>query len=383
VKIVHIGPDSPFTQYLGNKFEQASPGSNIFIVLTQLSRAEHPIGGALNIATPPNGLGFLGSILPAANKADAIVAHGLSRPAAMLMGSMKNPVKIWSGWGFDYYGRDSNGGLALLAKVTAMYADEHNDTSSKFSVRRLLGRVDRRLKARAVASMDYFSAPIPADYDVMRSTYPEFSGEYLQLNYGDVATMFSAGVKADNGSNILVGNSASLTNNHEDLFIQLARCDLTGRKVIVPLSYGDPAYRDHVIKSGEHYFGRSFFPLVDFMPLAEYVGVISSCNVVLMGHKRQQALGNIGSAIYHGAHLYLDRECPTYSFLRSRGVGVSALDELGRVLPRGRQPDVDLERSRHALHDFWGEDVVMRNVEDCVSLIKKHRALLSGAASCN
>lgn len=380
MKIVHIGPDSPFTQYLGGKFEQASPGSNIFIIITQSPRLKHPIDGATNIATPPNGVGFLGSILPAASGADAIIAHGFSRSAAMLMGSMKRPLKIWSGWGFDYYGRDSDGGRPLLAKLTSAYADESGGISRKSSVRRLLGHVNRRLKARAVASLDYFSAPIPEDHDVMRSAFPEFSGEYLQLNYGDVATMFSAGVDAGSGSNVLVGNSASLTNNHEDVFIQLAQCDLTGRKVIVPLSYGDPAYRDHVIKRGEHYFGKSFSPLVDFMPLADYIGVISSCNVVLMGHKRQQALGNIGSAIYHGAHLYLDRECPTYSFFRNCGVDVGALDELGGLLPSGRQPDAELERNRLALHDFWGEDVVMQNVASCVSLVKKHRTARSGTA---
>lgn len=378
MKILHIGPDSHFTQYLGDKFEEVAPKANIFVSITTALNTKYPIHGARNILAKPNSLDFFRTILPIALSMDAIVAHGLTREAALLIGWMRKPAKIWSGWGYDYYRHGSDAQASLLAPITSRYAQEFANVNNTSPSRQVLMQFDHWVKRRAASSADFFSAPIPSDYDVMVRSFPEFAGAYAQLNYGDVATMFSAGIETSSGTNVLVGNSASLTNNHEDVFERLADCNLVGRKIIVPLSYGDTRYRDHVMKRGKHYFGKAFQPLVHFMPLIEYVGVISSCNVVLMGHKRQQALGNIGSAIYHGANVYLDSECPTYKFFNDRGVAVSTLDELDTGLPTARKADAVVDISRETLHEFWGTDVVVRNVTECISLIASRMATRAG-----
>lgn len=379
MKILHIGPDSGFTRYLGEKFEAAAPGSNIFVTISSASVQKHAVPGAVNIVAKPNIADFLRKVLPAAVGADAIVAHGMTSYSALLMAAVKKPIKIWSGWGYDYCTRGGFGNEGLLGPLTAQYAtgQRARDRTSWFR-RRLSGALSG-IRSRAARSAHYFSAPIPTDFDVMLDAFPEFTGAYLQLNYGDVESMFSIGMVPNDGINVLVGNSSSLTNNHDDVFSRIADCDLTGRRVIVPLSYGDPRYREFVIKRGTYYFGERFSPLLDFMPLDEYAGIISSCNIVLMGHRRQQALGNIGAAIFQGANVYLDGCCPTYKFLAQRGVGILTLDQIERSLPLNRTVNGTLARNRKALEAFWGESRVMENVADCLARIaSNHPAHESG-----
>lgn len=373
MKILHVGPDSHFTQYLGSQFENAAPGSNVFAFVSPREKVRHLVGGATNFVVNPGSVGGMGGLLRAAHACDALVAHGMTREAALLFAVLKKPVKIWSGWGFDYYGDGVRSKYSLLRPLTKQHAQSFAARRSRF---KKVGEISNTwLKRRAIAAVDFFSAPIPNDFEVMRGAYPEFSGKYIQLNYGDVATMFSADAEDSSGLNVLVGNSASHTNNHHDVFERLLPSDLDGRKVIVPLSYGNSDYRDHVIKLGERYFGNRFMPLVEFLPLPEYVKIISSCNVVVMGHKRQQAIGNIGSAIFHGAHVYLDSSCPTYRFLLDRGIEVTSLDGLGKSLPSSRVAADVLVRQRAALFDFWGTEVVAGNVRHCLSLLRERRAV--------
>lgn len=372
MNILHVTPDSHLSQYLGQVFEEMLPGGNTFLLITNDSTLKYPIRGARNVIARP-GLKAIGKVLPMALRADAIIAHGLTREAALLMALLRGPVKIWSGWGFDYYGDITDSDGDILAPLTSRYASEYKKSVRRSSLKQFLREANRFLNKQAIGSVDYFSAPIPSDLEVMSESCPEFNGAYMQLNYGDIDSMFSAGVESGTGINVLVGNSASMTNNHEDIFERLVDCDLGERRVVVPLSYGDADYRSYVIERGRYYFGGAFWPLIDFMPLNDYVRIISSCSVVVMGHRRQQALGNIGAAIFHGANVYLDEACPTYQFLKLRGVHVSGLLQLEKALPLDRVAIDVRDENRKALEAFWGVDVVKANVAHCLSRISNQR----------
>jgi dTDP-N-acetylfucosamine:lipid II N-acetylfucosaminyltransferase len=102
---------------------------------------------------------------------------------------------------------------------------------------------------RCFKKVDFFSAPIPDDFKLLRSSLgSRFKAEYVQLNYGNVPQTFLPGSEKLTGKDILVGNSATPTNNHVEVFKLLSDLDLRGHKVIAPLSYGDERYRDAIIK---------------------------------------------------------------------------------------------------------------------------------------
>lgn len=126
---------------------------------------------------------------------------------------------------------------------------------------------------------------------------------------------------------VMVGNSAALTGNHLDLLAALSRVpDFTG-DVYCSLSYaGNEEYISAVSKLGTELFGDRFKPLLTFLPLKEYHRIYSRCMYVLMGHRRQQAGGNIRFALQSGKTLFLFRENTFYWEYRRLGVHVRSLE---------------------------------------------------------
>ena len=172
------------------------------------------------------------------------------------------------------------------------------------------------------------------------------------------------------GQNILLGNSASETNNHVEILGILSRHDLGSRKVIVPLSYGDHEYRSNIIEIGKRMLGNAFVPLVDYMPLHEYSSIVASCNVVIMNHLRQQALGNIGTALYQGAHVFLDPSNPVYQFfIEKKAIVQSTQNLLSGALPLAGLHADDISRNRSVLESFWGQEQVHANVAALLSKV--------------
>ena len=133
------------------------------------------------------------------------------------------------------------------------------------------------------------------------------------------------------GNSIMIGNSASGTNNHEYVMRILSKLDIGSRRVIVPLSYsGKKGYVDHVLQSGRLLLGENFSPLLDFMPLDEYNRLQSDVSVALFGNWRQEAIGNIIVALYLGAKVFLSHVNPVYEWAQSHGLTVYELEKLSQ-----------------------------------------------------
>ena len=372
MKITHIGPDSQFVKFASEVFEYVAPGANEYIILNYSGRGplRFPIQhGRVRVVSPHI---YGASRIPFnIRSSDMIIAHSMSLHGAVAFASARpGTVKVWSGWGYDYYGSDESPNTGLLGASTLELSTSLGNTLTQ-GLGAFKGRLRSSVRHRAAAKTDYFSAPIPEDLRVFEGRYPKFRGGYSQINYGSVVDTFARGTGAVGGRDVLVGNSASLANNHLEAFDLLSLHDFSGRKVVVPLSYGDPEYRAYVIKRGNELFGSAFTPLIEFLPLPEYVSVISNCNVVIMNHKRQQAIGNIGAALYHGAHVFLDEANPAVDFFRSRGAFVYTTDHLeADGLPSGPISAVAVATNRRVLETFWGSEQVVKNVETLINQLK-------------
>lgn len=372
-RIVHVGPDSAFVQYLVQHFETAAPGQNECLVLADCppSSLQNPHPVTVKVRTYPTGLASGPVIAHNSRGADILVVHGMSPQGAMaILCSARDTVCVWSGWGADYYGTEHERAAELLDPETLALWNENNSNSNhtlKTARAILFSRITASLDASAARRTDYFSAPIPDDEPIFRSRFPQFKGEYAQLNYGDTQSTFARGA-SPRGRDILVGNSASYTNNHVEAFQILAARGIEGRKIFVPLSYGDSHYRDLVIAEGTRRFGHHFVPIVKFLPLKQYLDVVSGCSIVIMNHRRQQGIGNIGSALYNGSHLYLHSESPTLSFLKRIGAAVHRVDELTSTeLPTSTVDALTLAANRAALDRFWSPAEIARNVRKLIA----------------
>lgn len=103
---------------------------------------------------------------------------------------------------------------------------------------------------------------------------------------------------------IQVGNSGTKENHHVEVFHLLKKWKKQ-IEVIVPLSYGNPNYIQETLAVGNELLGPAFHPLTKMMPLQEYTNLLSSCQVAVFNNDRQQAMGNINTALMLGTKLYL------------------------------------------------------------------------------
>ncbi|NRA12790.1 MAG: TDP-N-acetylfucosamine:lipid II N-acetylfucosaminyltransferase, partial [Crocinitomicaceae bacterium] len=128
------------------------------------------------------------------------------------------------------------------------------------------------------------------------------------------------------GNDILVGNSSTPSNRHQLIFDSLSDCKLGSSKLVIPLGYGDQEYKKTVVKRGETSFRESFTPILDFMPLDEYVKMLSSCGHVIMAHERQQAFGTLLMMLLAGAKLYLSEKSPFYDWFNDMDVKIYSVE---------------------------------------------------------
>ena len=134
--------------------------------------------------------------------------------------------------------------------------------------------------------------------------------------------------KVVNDGNILLGNSGSIMNNHIEAFDILKKEEIGDKKIIVPLSYGDSEYTKTIIKKGKEIFGDKFIPLTKFIPREEYNKITLSCSIVFMNHYRQQAMGNILTAIWLGSKVYMNNSTTSYKYLSRIGIKINSIQDL-------------------------------------------------------
>ncbi len=377
MRILHIGADSIFLSRFSELIEESAPGVSEYLVLLDHGQTE----GRHRIASPR--ARFIGSRLPGLIRSvalirsvDVVIVHGMSTFAALaFLLTSRRTVRVWSGFGFDYYGSESSDVDGLLDERTRGYV---GSTARRQRARDAVRRSSFR---QAAAMSHFFSAPIPSDFEVFRAKFPSFRGGYLQLKYATLSEMVPTG-RIRKRSDILIGNSAAYSNNHLDMFALVEEAGIDGRRIVVPLSYdGDPAYVSEVVRVGGERFGERFVPLVERQPLAEYVETVAGCSWAVMGQKRQKALGNLIILLHSGAIVYLDAVNPVLPFLLDLGVEVRELSAVAEIGRDGRPLDDDaLARTRDALESFWGDEEVKRGLADALAVLARETAVRAGSA---
>ena len=365
-RMLHIGPDTVFLSHFSKWVEEVRPGTSDYLVLTSSGQTEvlHPIPSP-NVSLVDRKLLGLINHFRAIRQADVIVAHSMSRFAAVafLLGR-RSARRVWSGFGFDYYGQGGPEFRQLLGPLT------NRAVTGRTTRYRGIAELLTRSLFRAAARMaTHFSAPMPSDFGVFVGEFPSFSGQYIQFKYASLTEMALDRVIPKDGS-ILVGNSAAYTNNHLDIFAALTSANVKGRAIVVPLSYdGDKEYVQLVLEDGRRRFGDLFEPMTAHMPLDQYLAQIGRCSIVLMGQKRQKALGNIIASVYGGASLVLESKSPMTGFFRQIGVRFRTLNDLEAEGVDALMTSADSELNRLAIERYWGREVVLSELTETLGTL--------------
>lgn len=286
---------------------------------------------------------------------DCLVVHFMTRLfARAVRRAPPRVLVVWSAWGGDFTDALPGGESALVLPETRRVAARSRRwlASPAALAAHLRSALYSAMHARwqsCAARIDVVSTPTPAEHEMLTAAVPGFRARLHTFVYGDVEHVYARGAGHTLGGDILVGNSATRTNNHADAFELLLRLNLSGRRIVVPLSYGDAAYADEVQRIGERMFKDAFVPLRRFMPLDEYNATISACSIAVMNHRRQQAMGNIHTLLHQGAKVFLRPENPLFRHYGDLGIKVFPLSEAGFAAEEFFQPlaqaEVDVNRA--------------------------------------
>lgn len=366
-RILHIASSPDFMNFTAEVFEEAAPGDNLFVgVDADLNRLSSSVTLPVeNLTSSRDGRDRLTQLV--AQSRIAIFHNVGSSVVEALATAPPTVLKVWSGWGTDYYGSTFDSDSGLLGPLTRQIVNRGRRPT--FWAGRLIHKIQFDKLFRTAAHVtDVFSAPIPGDLRVFKRRFPGFNGQYSQLNYGSVENSLATGPDRAIGNDILVGNSSAPTNNHLDVIGFLSTLELGDRHVVVPLSYGNRDYAESVLRECRNVLGERFIPITTFMPINEYNDVLAQCGSVIMGHHRQAGLGNVLRAIWQGSRVFLDARNPIVQYLREGGISVGILDELPRAFPNERVSASEIETNRKFLDERWSRRAVMENVHALLNL---------------
>lgn len=246
----------------------------------------------------------------------------------------KNIIVIWWCWGFELYHKVH--GMSPILQID-LYKPKTSVLIKSFQSR--MDKVKDFVKDhfakyywylqrdKVLSRVDYFQPVIPMEYNMMKSLKGFHAKEYYYPNCFNVYQNISAINPVDPNGSILIGNSASETNNHIDIWHTIKSYIQTERTIIIPLSYGHEYYADAVEKEIKK-DGRKVITLRQFMPRDEYFTLINSCSYAIFGVMRQQAMGNIYYALSHGLKLFIYKDSMVYKFLQESGYVVFAIEDV-------------------------------------------------------
>lgn len=370
-KILHLSLDDKFTDMALYYFEFLQPNTNTLVVYTdkqpKFIKTNSVWVNKYNILEKIN-----------IDDYDLVILHSLSSVWFNFIKKLpKNIPIVWIGWGYDYY--DLLPQKLLLYKTIKISTGNEGLFNFFSCIKKIFKKIlllNQPNKKEIIERIDYFAPVLESEYTMIKQAlnFRRFP-EYIFFNYGSLEKNLikNFNKKIVNGNNILVGNSATDTNNHIEIFDLLNTLLLDdSTKIICPLSYGNETYKKNIISIGNNILGEKFEPLVEFMDIDDYISKIMSCSVVIMNHVRQQAFGNVITMLYLGAKVFLREENPIYIFLKNKGAIIYSIQELEKNndLIFDKLIDSDILKNQNILRDFISEDATIKKTKNIIALSK-------------
>lgn len=308
--------DSQFNTRVVDKFEYVRPGFSRYLLI-------HPSRKSLMYKQPD------GVVVSSLKKARDLLKSGEVK--VLFFHSLKDiysglfeyiardVVVVWIGFGYDYYDRllyrkfPQPSGLLEPETLRHFYGVREKlrlrARKSFYFLKSNIGLFGGCIQRRELSRINIFIPVYQLEWEWSRDLNKWFSAEFFQWDYRSAKDVDLPRL-SDSASDIVIGNSASIENNHIDAFKSIAESAHQGDfdRVICPLSYGDRKFGDQVAKLGNFYFGKKFFPLREFLSQEEYWPYIYRCHTFVMNHKRQQAGGHVERGFGIGARVILNEK---------------------------------------------------------------------------
>ena len=373
--------DDKFGDYMINQFNRVNKSINYFLVVTTKLEMIFIKSKFDNVRSVE--ISEIFSFLDInINNIKAIVFHGLNEEYKwQVIDRYHNKVKLhWFFWGTDGYMLPSMRKGLLKSKTRKfkiqktkisfwMYKVLNNDGFCNWlylTFRKLLRKEKLYFQKfeNALFKLSSISA-IPDDYEKIKAA-TGITAFNFPVNIGSIDSILidkKFFEKEEVGANILVGNSISIENNHLDAFYSLKEFELSDRKIIVPLSYGESfkGLKDYLLSEGQKSFSlNNFFPIIDFMGRQDYNHLICNCSVAILNHNKQHAWGNILTFLYIGLKVFLNEKNPLYTYLTNLDIVVFEMNSLSQANIDSKLPFSSVKHNRSVLNANFGTEKVFQ-----------------------
>ncbi|WP_417731000.1 TDP-N-acetylfucosamine:lipid II N-acetylfucosaminyltransferase [Rosistilla oblonga] len=329
-----LSDDAKFSGYIQDYFEFVAPGQNSYLVLAVNGKKanSHVDKGSLLVATSMRDAEKqYKQRLPTAI---AVIVHGLWAPSRKLLAHTPHQCPIaWCLFGGDVFnGRFWPETHWLESKTQKLQIALCKNKERKFRpvltacVKKLYPQHYKRKHEEILSQyrrVDLLATTFMEDYQsvVERLGLNAEHCEFINYNIDDTVTSTLRNATTE-GQDILVGNSATPSNNHLEVLETLAHCRRDFRHAILPLSYGNNEYASHITKRGTQLLGNQLRPLHDFMPRDEFNHSLLTVKCAVFNHIRQQGFGTALTLAWLGARLFMHPRSSTYRFFLKLGIAV-------------------------------------------------------------
>ncbi len=182
-----------------------------------------------------------------------------------------------------------------------------------------------KIRHKIIKNMGCYISATKYDIDYIKDKYKTksdniFFSQYYPSCISDFSKNYTK--ELNRSIKILIGNSATKTNRHKEIFEILKQYKDQNIEIIVPLNYGDQNYKDEVIKFGNNIFGYKFKPVTNFLNFEEYKDLLNKVDIAIFNNNRQQAGANIKLLIGYGKKVYVSKENSFYKELKFNNIKI-------------------------------------------------------------
>ena len=216
-------------------------------------------------------------------------------------------------WGGDFYPYEDNVNLLHIRKYIR-YIFKRRCLQKCAGIITLVQKDYEEVERIFNINNRHFVAPMPGDPN-------------KQINFEKIRNER----KIEDSIRIIVGNSATESNQHRKIFDMLANFDGESFTVVVPLSYGDDEYKKEIIDYGYSKLKDKFVPLTEYMGKNEYLNLLSSCNIGVFNNNRQQGMGNISSLLQLGKKVFVREGTAMWNHYKTMGVTMHGINEIAKA----------------------------------------------------
>ncbi len=174
-------------------------------------------------------------------------------------------------------------------------------------------------KYDAVAVMKYANRDIPW-FESFNYSLKETLGDLYDHPFND-------------NKDILIGNSASFSNNHFYVINKLNNTNFPDDcRIIMPISYGGNAlYREDIKSVYREKYGSKVEFITDYMHLHEYNKLFLRLRSMILSSWRQESIGTVIMGLYLGVKVFMSEYSPLYKWMHECGFILKTIEDAKNI----------------------------------------------------